>query len=1443
MHARTDSSRAGATGRRPAGSRWLLIAILLLGLAGLARDWAGPPGVAAANGLAVGNTVAEDPLVGSTVTYRISVRNDGSFPTVGTTNPDGRAYNLDIVNTLPAGVTFVSTTAPFSPAIRVLNPGSPVPQQRQELTFTNITDLVVNQTYSIDIVGRLNASIVPNTQLVNTAEARASSDARNPGTHVGTGYASGAVDNTSVALPFKLKKTTAQSTGVNQATGDCATNRAFGYTLTATNNGLGASSGLVITDTLPYGVEYCSTPAVSGVTAEPPVYNADGTTTLVYRIASLGVNGAVAISPKVAIPYTYATQHGAVPIAHDLAGAVIADGTTFTNRAAMAGTYAGQGYDTGTKTSNVTAKYATIEKAGSAAVVNQLDYIDYTLKVHTSVYYDATNVVVVDTIPNGQQYDSTLTPLAPASVVGPGPDGTTVVTWVIPAADTPANQDYTITFRVQVREDYASNSLPVVSGDAFTNRVGLTFDATSVAGLTPANAVTGRQDNASAGQGTNLPTFRKTVTGVTRADGTTVPPAAEGAVITDHKARAAVGDIVTFQIAFTAASGVDGKDIVLTDILPTNYRYVPGSSSFSGSYIAGGGRINRGAAEPECAASPCPAGALLIYRLTGNSSNNNIAPKGTTLTITLRAQVVAYSAADVDNLGKLSGSSTTGIAYSARDSVALTTLRPLLRVTKANNAGASVLGNTVVIYTVTVKNDGGTTAFQIADLVDTLPADLRYCDASVDATNCPNPPTISPAGAATFVGNSGTWGGTLTFAFSGPLAAGDSVTFTYKAKIEPAPVVGTDEINTARINSYASQPAGAPVSQTITTPAEGRSTVHIGGDILDKSATIVTPQVNADGRVTIGDVITYRITYNLPANTTVYRGEIRECMPLGFRYVAGSYSAAVTLGAFPNPGEVALTEGGSPGITVASGTNPCPADQEMIVIPIGTQDNSAGSGVTLQIELQGRVTGLNRANAAVFPNTSPVHSTRSDGTTANQNRVYLYTAPTATGTLGQVASKSIANNGTNNNVYVPHLTLALAVARPTTPTQFGGTTVIVPTNGTVDFLLTVTNDGGSTAYAVAPLLDTLGSGLEFVDAFASDATCQTTGSLGLTANGQQVPIPVAPAATPANSLAPGASYHVCLRARVVSTTPSTDLPNAVEFDPAATTAYSSAPAGTVAARAYALPTAAPVRVRTPDVITFPALLNQRYGDPPQTLGATSSGGRPIDYSITSGPCAIVAGQTPQVRITGAGDCTVRASQRGENLAEDKTQTFTIAKAPLTVRVNDAQREFGDTNVPCVQASTSPSGFVYSETVAVLGGALTCTTTARADSRLGTYPITPGGYTSPNYEITYLRATLTIVPKKVTMTLVTNNIVISRGQQATLTVTTSPQTAGGVAVRGYIQFWVDNRLLASVQVVNGTATYRFTPTLAPGTYKTEVRYLSPDSRFAPADPQFGTLKVN
>ncbi|MTW05151.1 MBG domain-containing protein, partial [Pseudoduganella ginsengisoli] len=86
--------------------------------------------------------------------------------------------------------------------------------------------------------------------------------------------------------------------------------------------------------------------------------------------------------------------------------------------------------------------------------------------------------------------------------------------------------------------------------------------------------------------------------------------------------------------------------------------------------------------------------------------------------------------------------------------------------------------------------------------------------------------------------------------------------------------------------------------------------------------------------------------------------------------------------------------------------------------------------------------------------------------------------------------------------------------------------------------------------------------------------------------------------------------------------------------------------------------------------------------------------------------------------------------------------LTVAQAPLTVTAANASKTY-DGLAYSGGNGVSYTGFVNGETSAVLGGALAYGGTAQGAVNAGSYAITPQGYTSTNYAITYVDGALAI----------------------------------------------------------------------------------------------------
>jgi probable HAF family extracellular repeat protein len=144
---------------------------------------------------------------------------------------------------------------------------------------------------------------------------------------------------------------------------------------------------------------------------------------------------------------------------------------------------------------------------------------------------------------------------------------------------------------------------------------------------------------------------------------------------------------------------------------------------------------------------------------------------------------------------------------------------------------------------------------------------------------------------------------------------------------------------------------------------------------------------------------------------------------------------------------------------------------------------------------------------------------------------------------------------------------------------------------------------------------------------------------------------------------------------------------------------------------------------------------------PATVTATGVLGEPLTERLSISYAGSASGAAPVA--AGTYSATVEFSGDSNYEADTASADITVLKAPLRVTASDAQKLLGAPN-PAFTASYS--GFIPGESAAVLTGTLTFATPATSTSPVGTYPITPSGLSSPNYDITYANGTLSITYK-------------------------------------------------------------------------------------------------
>ena len=166
-------------------------------------------------------------------------------------------------------------------------------------------------------------------------------------------------------------------------------------------------------------------------------------------------------------------------------------------------------------------------------------------------------------------------------------------------------------------------------------------------------------------------------------------------------------------------------------------------------------------------------------------------------------------------------------------------------------------------------------------------------------------------------------------------------------------------------------------------------------------------------------------------------------------------------------------------------------------------------------------------------------------------------------------------------------------------------------------------------------------------------------------------------------------------------------------------------------------------------------------------------------------------------------------------------TLTVAKAHLTVAANNKTRAYGVAN-PSLDAAIT--GFVNGETIAVVSGSPSCSTSATITSPVGTSAITctVGSLTATNYDFpTFNPGTLTITQATTTAAVSSSVNPSNLGQSVTFTATITG--FGGGAATGSVQFKDGASNIGSpVTVASGQAQYS-TSALTAGSHSITAVY--------------------
>ncbi len=141
-----------------------------------------------------------------------------------------------------------------------------------------------------------------------------------------------------------------------------------------------------------------------------------------------------------------------------------------------------------------------------------------------------------------------------------------------------------------------------------------------------------------------------------------------------------------------------------------------------------------------------------------------------------------------------------------------------------------------------------------------------------------------------------------------------------------------------------------------------------------------------------------------------------------------------------------------------------------------------------------------------------------------------------------------------------------------------------------------------------------------------------------------------------------------------------------------------------------------------------------------TVNALSTGAKTFKYKIKGADDSTYTTEAP--KNAGVYTCLITVAADENYTEATTTKDFVISKATLTVTANDHQITYGE--APANDGVTY-SGLVNNENENVLGGMLDYDYSyIQFDDVGNAYTITPKGYESDNYELTYKPGTLTVV---------------------------------------------------------------------------------------------------